>query len=691
MNVQQLNRGLKGARAGQQGVPAAVHAPAALPVRSSGVPAGPAYASTPLAAAPQRLSTSKVSQQRVAPIICNAAAAEAPPAPAGDGVGERQDLRNVAIIAHVDHGKTTLVDKLLLQSKVFRDNQATSDRMMDNNDLERERGITILAKNTAIRYKDVKINIIDTPGHADFGGEVERVLNMCDGVLLLVDSVEGPMPQTRFVLRKSLALNKKVVVVVNKIDREAARPDWVIDRTFELFMDLGASDEQCDFPVVYASGFSGISGLSLDNMAPDMDPLFQTIVKEIQPPVVKQDAPLQMLVASVEYDNFLGRIAVGRVMNGTIKKGQQVAVCSVVEGEGAKTRMSKVVELYAYDQFNKVSMEEVPSGDIVAVSGIQDVKIGETICAKEAPVALDTIKVEEPTVSMVFMINTSPFAGKEGKYVTTRNLKDRLDKELERNLALRVEAGESADSFVVSGRGMMHLGILIENMRREGFEFEIGPPKVILQDGPDGKKYEPFEEAYVEVPEQYVGAVVELFAQRKGEMLDMSPPSEGGTTTLKFRIATRGLVGLRNNLLTATRGLGQLNTLFLEYGPQAGTILMREQGSIVAHETGQVTAYALESAQDKGTMFIRPGDQVYEGQCVGQHVKAGDMKINVCKTKALTNMRAAGSDKKAGLNEPRNLSLDDALEYINEDEMVEVTPKNVRIRKDPAYSKKGRK
>lgn len=650
----------------------------------------PTRTTSVLTSAPQLCSAPQVHMARPSmakpvpsSMVCRTALVDAPTT-TSTGPARREDVRNIAIIAHVDHGKTTLVDSLLKQSKVFREGQATTERIMDSNDLERERGITILAKNTAVRYKGTKINIIDTPGHADFGGEVERVLNMCDGVLLLVDSVEGPMPQTRFVLRKALGLSKKVVVVINKIDRAAARPDWVIDNTFELFMDLGATDEQCEFPVIYASGFQGIAGNSPTEMASDLEPLFQMIIKEIAPPEVTEAAPLQIMTANIDYDVHLGRIAVGRVVNGTIKRGQQVSICSSLE---PGTRTAKVTELFVYDNFNRVQVDEVRAGDICALCGIPDIKIGETICAREAPNPLPTIKVEDPTVMMTFKVNTSPFAGKEGKFVTSRNLKDRLDRELERNLALRVTPGETADAFIVAGRGTLHLGILIENMRREGFEFEIGPPKVITKEI-NGKNCEPFEEAIIEVPEQYVGSVVELFAQRKGEMTDLQPSLEG-SSRLTFRIATRGLLGLRNALLTATRGMGIMNTLFLEYAPMAGEILMRDAGSLVAFETGTATAYALESAQERGLMFCRPGDNVYEGQCVGQHAKAGDLKINVCKTKALTNMRAAGKEIKVGLDEPRNMSLDDALEYINDDELVEVTPKSVRIRKDP--SKQGRR
>lgn len=624
-------------------------------------------------------------------LVCHAAAVlEAPPKAEASEPAEavvRSNIRNIAIIAHVDHGKTTLVDAMLKQSKVFRANQETAVRIMDSNDLERERGITILAKNTAVTYHGIKINIIDTPGHADFGGEVERVLNMCDGVLLLVDSVEGPMPQTRFVLKKALGLNKKVVVVVNKIDRAAARPDWVIDATFELMMDLGANDEQCDFPVVYASGVNGIAGMTPTGLADDLEPLFEAIVREVKPPVVSHASPLQMLCANIDYDEHKGRIAIGRVLNGTIRRAQPVSVVSSLEP--GVVRAARIAELFVYDNFSRVAVDEVQAGDICALSGIPDIRIGDTVAQKENPQALPTIAVEEPTVSMTFKVNTSPFAGREGKFVTSRNLKDRLDRELERNLALRVEPGETADAFVVSGRGTLHLGILIENMRREGYEFEIGPPKVITKEI-NGKTCEPFEDAIVEVPEDKAGPVIELFAQRKGEMTDMAPSIQG-SSKLTFRIATRGLLGLKNQILTATKGMGVLNTIFAEYAPVAGEILMRENGSLTAFETGSVTAYALESAQDRGVMFVKPQDQVYEGQVIGMSSKAGDMKINVCKMKALTNMRAAQSEKKTALDEPRMMGLDDALEYINDDEQVEVTPKSVRIRKDPSMAGRRRK
>eukprot|EP00798_Chlamydomonas_sp_ICE-L_P021330 gene21330-28262_t len=613
------------------------------------------------------------------PVICKAASVETPSLVREEGVVYNELLRNIAIIAHVDHGKTTLVDTMLKQSKVFRDNQVQTERVMDSNDLERERGITILAKNTAITYKGTKINIIDTPGHADFGGEVERVLNMCDGVLLLVDSVEGAMPQTRFVLTKALALEKKVIVVVNKIDRDSARPDWVVDNVFELFMDLGATDEQCEFDIVYASGFKGVAGYTADTITDNLEPLFDTIVAKISPPRSDETAPLQMMVANIDYDPFLGRIGVGRVLNGSISKGQTVSVCSSLTPD--KFRTGKISELYVYDNFSRTNVDQVMAGDICAVAGMPEITIGETICQREVPNPLPTIKVEDPTVSMTFKVNTSPFAGKEGKFVTSRNIKERLDRELERNLALQVEAGVTGDQFVVRGRGMLHLGILIENMRREGYEFEIGSPQVVQMEI-NGKKCEPFEEALVDVPESSVGAVVELFAQRKGEMTDMVP-SVTGTTRLSFRIATRGLIGLRNQLLTATKGMGVVNTNFLEYAPFLGEINVRDNGSLVAFETGMVTAYSLETAQMRGIMFQKPQDQVYAGQVIGIHAKAGDLKINICKAKALTNMRAAGKDKTTGLDEPKSMGLDDCLEYIGDDEQVEVTPLSIRIRKDP--------
>ncbi|KAK9842368.1 hypothetical protein WJX84_007744 [Apatococcus fuscideae] len=550
---------------------------------------------------------------------------------------------------------------------------------MDSNDLERERGITILSKNTAVRYKGFKINIIDTPGHADFGGEVERILNMCDGVLLLVDAVEGPMPQTRFVLRKALDLNKKVIVVVNKIDRPSARPDWVIDATFDLFVELGATDEQCDFPVVYASGANGIAGPDPKDLAEDLAPLFEAIVREVAAPPVDLDAALQMLVTNLDYDEHKGRIAIGRVTGGRLDRGSQIAIA---KPDGDKPRTGKIAELYVYDNFARVPAETVMAGDICALTGLSDVTIGETVCDKDQPSALPTITVEEPTVRMTFSVNTSAFAGREGKFVTSRQIKERLDRELERNLALRVSPGESAESFIVSGRGALHLGILMENMRREGYEFAVGPPKVITK-RVDDKLHEPFEEAMVELPEAHVGSAVDLLGQRKGTMLDLSN-STGGLTRLTYRIPTRGLLGLRNALLTATRGTGVLTTIFKDYAPFAGELNSRENGSLTASAQGQVTSYALDSAQNRGRMMVQPGDEVYEDQVVGIHQRAGDLGINVCKRKQATNVRSATKDQTTVLQEAFKPSLDEALEYCADDELVEVTPESVRIRKNPA-------
>ncbi|KAL3153995.1 putative elongation factor TypA-like svr3, chloroplastic [Trebouxia sp. C0010 RCD-2024] len=601
-----------------------------------------------------------------------------------DTLTHKHDIRNIAIIAHVDHGKTTLVDSMLKQSKVFRAGQHTQERIMDSNDIERERGITILSKNTAVRYKGIKINIIDTPGHADFGGEVERVLNMCDGVLLLVDSVEGPMPQTRFVLRKSLALNKKVIVVVNKIDRDAARPDFVIDTTFELFCELGASDEQCDFPAVYASGVNGTAGMLPHSLADDLEPLFEAIVKEIQPPAVKLNSPLQMLVTNLDYDDHKGRIAIGRVSSGCISKAEQV---SYLKPDSVKTKTGKIAELFVYDNFNRVPAERVEAGDICAFTGLSDVGIGETVCARDAPNALPTIEVEEPTVRMTFLVNTSAFAGKEGKFVTSRNLKERLNRELERNLALRVESGETADAFIVSGRGALHISILMENMRREGYEFAVGPPTVITKQI-DGHKCEPYEEAVVEVPEEHVGPVVDMLGQRKGQMLDLVAGETGGLTRITYKIPTRGLLGIRSAMLTATKGTAMLNTIFSEYGPWSGPIATRENGSLTAHEQGQVTSYALESIQQRGKLFCGAGEQVYEDQVVGIHQRNNDLKVNVCKKKQVTNIRSATKEATTSLNEPMRPTLDEALEYVVDDELVEVTPQSVRIRKNPLAGKR---
>uniref|UniRef100_A0A0C9QLB9 TSA: Wollemia nobilis Ref_Wollemi_Transcript_28514_2522 transcribed RNA sequence n=1 Tax=Wollemia nobilis TaxID=56998 RepID=A0A0C9QLB9_9CONI len=595
----------------------------------------------------------------------------------------RRDIRNIAIVAHVDHGKTTLVDAMLKQAKVFRENQSVQERIMDSNDLERERGITILSKNTAIRYKDTKINIIDTPGHSDFGGEVERVLNMVEGVLLVVDSVEGPMPQTRFVLKKALEFGHSVLVVVNKIDRPTARPDYVVNATFELFIDLNATDEQCDFQVIYASAVKGQAGLSPDNIGDDLGPLFEGILRCIPEPTINPDGPFQMLATNLDYDEHKGRIAIGRVHSGSVHRGMEIKVCTPDE----KSRIGKVNELFVYENFIKVPTDRVEAGDICAVSGIDDVLIGETIADKVNGLALPGINIEEPTVKMSFSINTSPFVGREGKHVTSRKLRERLYRELERNLAMKVEDGETSDTFIVSGRGTLHITILIENMRREGYEFMVGPPKVINKRVND-KLLEPYEIAVVEVPEEYVGSIVELLGKRRGQMVDIQASQEN-TTTVKYKIPTRGLLGLRNAVLTASRGSAILNTVFDEYGPWAGDIATRDQGSLVAFETGTTTTYALRSSQERGHMFLGPGADIYKGQIVGIHQRPGDLQLNVCKKKAATNVRS-NKEETVVLDTPLDFSLDDCIEYIQEDELVEVTPSSVRMCKNPKMSKKTR-
>lgn len=610
-------------------------------------------------------------------------ATEDVPVASKDGKKFRDDIRNIAIIAHVDHGKTTLVDAMLRQAKVFRDNQVMQDRIMDSNDLERERGITILSKNTAITYKGTKINIIDTPGHSDFGGEVERVLNIVDGVLLLVDSVEGPMPQTRFVLKKALELGHQVVVVVNKVDRPSARTQFVLNTTFELFCELNASDEQCDFQTVYASGLNGIAGLTPENLAEDLEPLFETIVRCIPQPFVDVTAPMQMLATNLDYDEHKGRITIGRVHAGTVLRGDVVKICT----PDGPCRPGKISELFVYENFIKVPIDKVEAGDICAVCGLPDVMIGETL-AHQAGDPLPTITVEEPTVKMSFSINVSPFSGREGKFVTSRNLRDRLYKELERNLAMKVEDGETADTFIVSGRGTLHITILVENMRREGFEFMIGPPKVIFREE-NGKRVEPYEDVVVEVPTTEVGAVVDMLGKRKGQMLDLEANgTDGATTTVKYRMPTRGLLGLRNTMLTATRGTAVINSLFHGYGEWAGEMGTRDRGSLVAFETGATTSYALFSCQDRGQMFLGPGVEVYKGQIIGIHQRSGDLELNACKRKAATNIRS-NKDATVTLMEPVGMSLDDCVEYIQEDELVEITPLNVRMLKNPRMAKKG--
>lgn len=593
----------------------------------------------------------------------------------------RRDVRNIAIVAHVDHGKTTLVDAMLKQAKVFRVNQSVQERIMDSNALERERGITILSKNTAICYKDTKINIIDTPGHSDFGGEVERVLNMVEGVLLVVDSVEGPMPQTRFVLKKALELGLSVLVVVNKIDRPSARPEHVVNATFELFIELNATDEQCDFQVIYASGVKGQAGLSPEKVGNDLGPLFEAVLRCIPEPTIDPDSYLQMLVTNLDYDEHKGRIAIGRVHAGKMQRGMEVKVCTPDEN----CRFGKVSEVFVYENFMRVPAETVEAGDICAVCGIDDVLIGETLADKVNGLALPGIKVEEPTVRMSFSINTSPFVGREGKHVTSRKLRERLYRELERNLAMKVEDGEMADTFIISGRGTLHITILIENMRREGYEFMVGPPKVINKRLND-KLLEPYEIAIVEVPEEYMGSVVELLGKRRGVMVDMQTGVEN-TTVVKYKIPTRGLLGLRNAILTASRGTAVLNTVFEEYGPWAGDISTRDQGSLVSFETGTSTTYALSSSQERGQLFLGPGVDVYKGQIVGIHQRTGDLSLNVCKRKAATNVRS-NKEQTVVLDAPLDFSLDDCIEYIQEDELVEVTPLSVRMCKNPRAMKK---
>lgn len=593
----------------------------------------------------------------------------------------RNDIRNIAIVAHVDHGKTTLVDSMLRQAKVFRDNQFVQERIMDSNDLERERGITILSKNTSITYKDTKINIIDTPGHSDFGGEVERILNMVEGILLVVDSVEGPMPQTRFVLKKALEFGHAVVVVVNKIDRPTARPEFVVNSTFELFIELNATDEQCDFQAIYASGIKGTAGLEPENLANDLGPLFEAVIRCIPGPCIEEGA-LQMLVTNIEYDEHKGRIAIGRLHAGALQKGMDVRVCTSEDS----CRFARVSELFVYEKFNRVPVDRVEAGDICAVCGLDDIQIGETIACKTFGKPLPAIKVEEPTVKMAFSINTSPFVGREGKYVTSRNLRDRLYRELERNLAMKIEDGETADTFVVSGRGTLHITILIENMRREGYEFMVGPPKVINKIVKD-KLQEPFEIATVEVPEEHMGPVVELLGKRRGLMFDMQGVGNEGTVHLNYKIPTRGLLGLRNAILTASRGTAILNTIFDSYGPWAGEISTRDLGSLVAFEGGTSTTYALSSSQDRGQMFISPGTDVYKGQIIGIHQRPGDLSLNVCKKKAATNVRS-NKEVSVVLDTPLAYSLDDCIEYIQEDELVEVTPLSIRMCKNPKLSKK---
>ncbi|HIU36150.1 MAG TPA: translational GTPase TypA [Candidatus Fimenecus excrementigallinarum] len=588
----------------------------------------------------------------------------------------RENLRNVAIIAHVDHGKTTLVDELLKQSGIFRQNEVVQERVMDSNALERERGITILSKNTSVHYNGVKINIVDTPGHADFGGEVERILTMVDGVLLLVDAFEGCMPQTRFVLRKALALNKKVLVVVNKIDRPGARPAEVVDEVLDLFIELGANDDQIDFPVVYASAKDGYASADPTVREGDMRPLFDAILKNIAPPEGDADAPLQVLFSSLDYDDYIGRIGVGRVQRGRIVRNEPIVLCKT---DGSRENF-KISRLYQFEGLKRVEVEEAAAGDIICVSGIADLNIGETICAPDCVEPLPFVKIDEPTISMNFMVNDSPFAGQDGKYVTSRNLRDRLFKEVETNVSMRVEETDSTDCFKVSGRGELHLSILIETMRRENYEFQVSRPQVITKTDENGKLLEPIELLIVEVPEEYVGAVMQKIGARRGELENMGT-REGGATHLEFRIPARGLIGYRSEFMTDTNGNGIMNNVFADYEPYKGDIQTRERGSIVVHEAGETTAYGLFNTQDRGRLFVGPGVPVYEGMIVGECAKNEDIVCNVCKQKHLTNTRAAGSDDALRLVPHSVLSLEQSMEFIKDDELVEVTPHAIRLRK----------
>ena len=600
----------------------------------------------------------------------------------------RDDIRNIAIIAHVDHGKTTLVDELLKQSGVFRAGQEVQERVMDSNDIERERGITILSKNTAVYYKDVKINIIDTPGHADFSGEVERILKMVNGVILVVDAFEGAMPQTKFVLMKALELDLPVIVCVNKIDRPEARPNEVIDEVLELFMDLNASDEQLDCPFVFASARDGFAVLDLDDEKKDMTPLFETIIDYIPAPTGDPDANTQVLISTIDYNEYVGRIGVGKVDNGSLKINQEAVV--VNHHEPDKSRKVRISKLYEFDGLNKVDVEEAKIGSIVAISGISDIHIGDTICAPEDPVAIPFQKISEPTLSMNFIVNDSPLAGQEGKYITSRHIRDRLFRELNTDVSLRVEETEDADTYKVSGRGELHLSVLIENMRREGYEFAVSKAEVLYHTDENGKKTEPMELAYVDVPDEFTGVVIDKLSQRKGSLLNMGSIS-GGYTRLEFRIPSRGLIGYRNDFMTDTKGNGIINTIFDGYDLYCGDIQYRKSGSLIAFETGESVADGLFSAQDRGTLFIGPGEKVYAGMVIGMSAKPEDIELNVCKKKHLTNTRSSSADEALTLVPPKILSLEQALEFIDTDELLEITPESIRIRKrilDPTLRKR---
>ena len=591
---------------------------------------------------------------------------------------KRDDIRNIAIIAHVDHGKTTLVDELLKQSGVFRSNQTVQERVMDSNDLERERGITILSKNTAVYYNDVKINIIDTPGHADFGGEVERVLKMVNGVVLVVDAFEGPMPQTKFVLKKALELSLPVIVCLNKIDRPEARPAEVIDEVLELFIDLDANEDQLECPFIYASAKSGYAMLNEDDEPVDMKPLFETILDYIPAPEGDPDANLQTLISTIDYNEYVGRIGVGKVDNGTIKVNQDAVIVNAHEPD--KCKKVKITKLYEFDGLEKVEVAEAKPGAIVAIAGIADLSIGDTICSPTDPVAIPFQKISEPTIAMHFMVNDSPLAGQEGKFVTSRHLRDRLMKELNTDVSLRVEDTDTTEAFKVSGRGELHLSVLIENMRREGYEFAVSKAEVLYKHDENGKLLEPIERAIIDVPEEFSGSVIEKLSQRKGELQNMSVAS-GGYQRLEFLIPSRGLIGYRGDFMTDTKGNGILNTLFEDYGPYKGDISYRDRGSLIAFESGESITYGLFNAQERGTLFIGPGEKVYAGMVIGQNGKTDDIEVNVCKTKHLTNTRSSSADEALRLVPPKVMSLEEALDFIDTDELLEITPEHLRIRK----------
>jgi GTP-binding protein len=587
-------------------------------------------------------------------------------------------IRNVAIIAHVDHGKTTLVDKLLRQAGAFRDNQVVAERVMDSNPLERERGITILAKNTSVRWKDTKINIVDTPGHADFGGEVERILRMVDGVLLVVDAFDGPMPQTRFVLRKALELGRTPIVVINKIDRPGADPMRVHDEVLDLFIELEADEAQLDAPVVYASAREGVATKDLDVTPVDLAPLFDTIIEAVPPAPSDATSPFQMLISTIDFSPYLGRLGIGRIERGTVNVGDQVLLLPMDVSQ--KNEQARVTKLYVYDGLERTEVQSAPAGEIVSLAGLEGVEIGLTVTDVEHPERLEGIAVEEPTISVDFLVNNSPFAGKDGKYVTSRQLRDRLYKELERNVALRVEDTDSTDTWTVSGRGELHLSILMETMRREGYEFQVSRPRVIIKTGLNGERLEPYEELAIDVPEDYLGAVIEKLGPRRGEMIEMKNPGQGLVRVL-YRIPARGLFGYRSEFLTDTRGTGIIHHRFLEYGAWAGALATRSRGTLVSMENGTIIAFALAALQERSTLFVSPGEPVYEGMIVGENSRPGDMDVNPTKEKKLTNMRTTGTDENIRLEPPRELTLEGALEYIEDDELIEVTPRSIRLRK----------